>query len=1195
MGRDRRSDSGARRLAALLVLGMVTATLGVAAGTSVAGADTAPADPQLPPTVSADALPTVQINGVVWDQVVVGTTVYVTGAFTQARPAGAAPGTSQTARSNILAYNVTTGALITSWAPTLNAQGLAIAASPDGRRIYVGGDFTSVSGQARNRIAALDATTGAVIANWNPSANARVWSMEPVGTTLYFGGTFSAVGGQTRGRLAAVNATTGALLAWAPAVDREVVSMTSYAPGNRVIIGGSFTTINGATNLGMGAVDGTTGATMPWAANQTIQNSGANTEISDLKTDGTNVFGVGWSYFGGGAVANFEGEFSANPMTGQLNWVNGCRGDNYGLEVIGDVIYTAGHAHDCAMIGGNPQYNPDQYQRGQAFTKAASPYGRTNAFGPSGNWRPFAGLPSAEMLHWQPTLQFGTYTGSYQAAYTVEGNADYVVMGGEFPSVNGTGQQGLVRFARRGLAPNNNPVQGTPELTPRLTPVQPGTVRVGWTGAWDRDNDVLTYQVLRGATVATSTVLTTVQHDQSNWWTRWPLGFVDRTAPPGTTQTYRIRATDPLGNSIVSSAATVAVPAGAPPASPYSDAVRADSPDYRWRFDEASGTSAVDTGGNDDLTLLPDATRNVAGAMSTDTDTATRFAGSTATNTVPAQPNFWGPGPQSFSLEAWVNTTSTAGGQIIGFGNSNTGRSSANTSDRKLYMTADGTVHLGVRPDFGTRVTVHSAAGLNDGNWHHLVGTLGPDGLRLYVDGTLAAANATVTEAQVFWGYWRVGGDRLALWPDAPAQEAISATLDEVAVYPRALTAARVAAHWTASGRAGGPPPANLAPTAAFTSGSTGLTAGVDGTSSSDPDGAVVSWAWNFGDGGTATGATASHAYATGGTYTVSLTVTDDDGATSTVSHPVTVTAPPPANVAPTASFTSLSTNLTASFDGTGSSDTDGTVAAWAWNFGDGGTATGSTASHAYAIAGTYTVTLTVTDDDGATGTTTRQVTVTAPQGAAYASDAFGRTVAAGLGQADLGGAWTVTGTAANYSVGGGVARLNATAPGASRTATLDGVQQTNTELSATISLDRAATGGGTYVSLIGRRVGTNNDYRSKLRFNPNGTVSLILSRTLAGTETALQSVNALPGINYVPGAVLHVKVRVTGTGTTSIATKVWAGGTTEPAAWALQSTDTSAALQAAGSIGVQHYLSTTATSSPVVLSLDDLLAGPPA
>lgn len=85
----------------------------------------------------------------------------------------------------------------------------------------------------------------------------------------------------------------------------------------------------------------------------------------------------------------------------------------------------------------------------------------------------------------------------------------------------------------------------------------------------------------------------------------------------------------------------------------------------------------------------------------------------------------------------------------------------------------------------------------------------------------------------------------------------------------------------------------NDPPTAAFTSTCTQLSCSFNASSSSDTDGTVAGYAWNFGDGSTGTGATPSHPFATSGTYSVSLTVTDDDGALGTLSKPVTVTGPP--------------------------------------------------------------------------------------------------------------------------------------------------------------------------------------------------------------------------------------------------------------------------------------------------------------
>jgi len=181
-------------------------------------------------------------------------------------------------------------------------------------------------------------------------------------------------------------------------------------------------------------------------------------------------------------------------------------------------------------------------------------------------------------------------------------------------------------------------------------------------------------------------------------------------------------------------------------------------------------------------------------------------------------------------------------------------------------------------------------------------------------------------------------------------------------------------------------PSPNQPPTASFTfsptSPTTGQNVSFNGASSFDPDGSIVQYSWQFGDGATDSGATTSHSYSSAGTYTARLTVIDDDGATHSTTRLVTVQPSP--NQPPTASFTfsptSPATGQNVSFNGTSSFDPDGSIAQYSWQFGDGATDSGATTSHSYASAGTYTARLTVTDDDGATHSTTRSVTVAAPQ-----------------------------------------------------------------------------------------------------------------------------------------------------------------------------------------------------------------------
>ncbi|MEM9935524.1 MAG: PKD domain-containing protein, partial [Bacteroidota bacterium] len=162
------------------------------------------------------------------------------------------------------------------------------------------------------------------------------------------------------------------------------------------------------------------------------------------------------------------------------------------------------------------------------------------------------------------------------------------------------------------------------------------------------------------------------------------------------------------------------------------------------------------------------------------------------------------------------------------------------------------------------------------------------------------------------------------------------------------------------------------------TTGNTPLTVSASGSGSSDSDGTIVSYSWNFGDGTTLQGESVSHEFTEAGTYTVTLTVTDNDGGEASCSEEVSINGAPVAVCA--VSLKSGEAPLTINVNGLSSTDSDGAIAEYTWDFGDGSLPrTGVSLTHLYTTAGIYIVTLTVQDDDGATAQCTETVTVSSP------------------------------------------------------------------------------------------------------------------------------------------------------------------------------------------------------------------------
>jgi PKD repeat protein len=372
----------------------------------------------------------------------------------------------------------------------------------------------------------------------------------------------------------------------------------------------------------------------------------------------------------------------------------------------------------------------------------------------------------------------------------------------------------------------------------------------------------------------------------------------------------------------------------------------------------------------------------------------------------------------------------------------------------------------------------------------------------------------------------------------------------------------------------------NNPPSAVAAATCTDLACTFDGTGSTDADGEITSYAWDFGDGTTGTGATVTHTYATAGSHTATLIVTDNRAAGGSAAVVVAPTAP---NQPPVSAFTSSCTDLTCSFDGGPAADPDGSVTAYAWTLGDGSSGTAPTVSHTYATGGTFTVTLKVTDNKGATGTTSSSVTVIDP---VLATDTFERTVAEGLGTADRGGAWTFSGVGASASVADGSARISVTAAryGA---AVLGGVNSLNTELNDVAWLEAQPTGTGVYIG-TDARVTSAGAYRARLRIQSNGAMAAQFVRNLGSTDTALGSAVTLP-FAYTAGTRLHIRVQATGASPTTLKAKFWVEGTAEPADWALNLTDNGTGYQVPGAVGFWAYATSSAVTS--VVRFDNVIA----
>ncbi|HEY0239329.1 MAG TPA: LamG domain-containing protein, partial [Friedmanniella sp.] len=541
-----------------------------------------------------------------------------------------------------------------------------------------------------------------------------------------------------------------------------------------------------------------TGAAKTWNVNKVVKQYGTDGGVLSLKTDGTTVFGSGFWF--GGTQSNYEGVWAVSPSDGSIKWLADCHGDTYDTTVANGVVYAASHQHDCSNIGSFPQQRPTQVEwRANAFTASAKGQVLPNSLSPT-KFSDYSAYQAPAVVNWFPQFAQGPTSGYYsgQPTLTMESNSDYVVVGGQFPTVNGKAQQGLVRFARGSIAPKkvgprvyySDPGSASTGVgSPSVKVVGGNTVRVT-AAPWDRDDAILSKVELfrNGVSVYSLSNVT------APWW-KTTVAYTDTHVTAGTSYSYYLRMTDADGN-VVSSGTASATPSGSSLSdSTYSRQVKTDGATSYWRLDDPStGSSITDWAGSTDLLRASGLSLGAAGAIGSDRAASVNGTGSASA----ASNSGFVRAPQTFSAEAWFKTATTSGGQVVGFGDVPTG--SSYRHDRQVYLNASGKLVYSVDQN-GTYRSVTSPASYNNNVWHHVVATLSStSGMVLYVDGAKVGSFSSVTSGRAYGGFWRVGADVLP-GKTSTTSAFLSGAVDDVAIYPTALSATQVKDHYTDSGR----------------------------------------------------------------------------------------------------------------------------------------------------------------------------------------------------------------------------------------------------------------------------------------------------------------------------------------------------------------------------------------------------------
>ncbi|PZM95960.1 MAG: laminin G, partial [Actinobacteria bacterium] len=524
-----------------------------------------------------------QTNDTVRALAVADGVVYAGGDFTSVRPPDSPPGTGEVPRARIAAFDARTGELVTSFTASINGRVYDLAVSPDGRRLYAAGNFTTVNGVTRHHIAAFRLPDGSLIADWAPRPSATVTAVLPTEHAVYLGGDFTAVNGARRPHLAALHPRTGAVLSsFTAATDRRAVAIVLAPDGSRLLIGGSFTTVNGRDQNAIASLDPVTGELRPWAATGIVPNRpGCRAHVTDITVAGDIAYVAGEDEQAG----CFDGTYAARIADGTLIWLSYCFGSTQAIEVVNGWLYKGSHQRDCGYDPGG--YVGPQDERQFVYQRLVA-----------------QSLADGRLGHWSPNTNATTSDHPVgPRVFATDGRQLFV--GGDFTTVNNRPQQGITRFSPGADSAPERPA------APTVTATGAGRLSVTVPTVADRDSGMLTYTLYRdGRPVATLAA--------ESWpWTRPVLRFDDTGLTPGSRHTYTVVASDGAHRSPPSPAsAPVTVTDTDPPS--YPAAVLSTGPTTYWRLNDGGRVAADSSGRGRTGTYIGTLTHGTTGAIEND-------------------------------------------------------------------------------------------------------------------------------------------------------------------------------------------------------------------------------------------------------------------------------------------------------------------------------------------------------------------------------------------------------------------------------------------------------------------------------------------------------------------------------------------------------------------------------------------------